>query len=374
MVSTLGLSCPSGGAFYICDKSAQEFIGCCTSDPCADGSGHCPKDNLRSSSFSGDKYADVPAQECTGNNETARWYTCMATLPPFLGCCSGNPCATGACLANELEAARLSPDSAARAAFLALETPTQPASADNGGSGMTLPAGAIWGIAIGGLVFVLAIVAVVVYKCGWYARKRKERESFIAPILAGAGTGTGMRESVGSQGSQGSQNINYPPCKSPSPHGARSGKHGRARHDDAGLALTDMAAPATPSFGYCAHSPTSPSYTQFQAGAMPSAVRIALYGTDLTDDGQMSPHQGGANTSYPALSELDTVERRIAELPASDPDLGSTAPSRPLLSGTTPPLGSPSGPNPLGSRPPIPDRRDNGNRRVSGQSNHGPPS
>lgn len=370
MVSTLGLSCPSGGAFYICDKSAQEFIGCCTSDPCADGSGQCPKENLRSSSFSGDKYKDIPAQECAGNNETARWYTCMATLPPFLGCCSDNPCATGACLANELEAARLSPDSAARAAFLALET-TTPASTDNGG--MALPAGAIWGIVIGSLVLVMALVAVLVYKCGWYARKRKERESFIAPILAGAGAGAGagMRESVGSQGSQ---NINYPPCKSPSPHGARSGEHGRARHDDAGLALTDISAPATPSFGYSAHSPRSPSYTQFQAGAMPSAVRIAPYGTDFTDGGQMSPCQGGGNTGYPALSELDTVERRVVELPASDLDLGSAAPpSRPLLSGTTPPLGSPSGPSPLQS-PPIPDRRDNGNRRASGQSSHGPPS
>lgn len=371
MVSALGLSCPSGGAFYICAAATEEFVGCCTSNPCADGSGHCPKDNLRSSSFSGDRYEDIPAQECTGNNETARWYTCMATLPPFLGCCSDNPCATGACLANELEAARLSPDSAARAAFLVMETST-PASSDKGG--MTLPAGAIWGIAIGGLVFVLALAAVVVYKCGWYARKRKERESFIAPILAGAGAGTGMRESVGIQGNQGSQNISYPPCKLPSPHGARSGKHGRARHDDAGLALTDIAAPVTPSFGYSAHSPRSPSCSQFQAGAMPSTVRIAPYGTSYADDGQMSPYLGGGITGCPVLPELDTVERRVAELPASDPDLGSVlAPSIPLLSGTTPPLGSPSGPSPLTS-PPIPDRRDNGNRRLSGQSSHGPPN
>jgi hypothetical protein len=207
MVSALGLSCPSGGAFYICADTEFEFVGCCSSNPCADGSGHCPKNNLRTSSFSGDKYADIPAQECAGNNGTARWYTCMSTLPPFLGCCSGNPCATGACLANELEAARLSPDPAARAAFLAMETPKPPPS--NTGT-LSLPIGAIVGIAVGGLVFVLALVAVLVYKCGWHARKRTERESFIAPILAGAGTG--MRESVGSQ------NIKYTPCKLALPH------------------------------------------------------------------------------------------------------------------------------------------------------------
>jgi len=363
MVSALGLSCPSGGAFYICNAAVEPFIGCCTINPCADGSGHCPKNNLRSSSFSGDKYAEILAQECAGNNGTARWYTCMSTLPPFLGCCSGNPCATGACLANELEAARLSPDPAARAAFLTVETPTPPPS--NTGT-LTLPIGAIVGIAVGGLVFVVALVAVVVYKCGWHARKRKERESFIAPILAGAGTG--MRESVGSQ------NIDYTPCKLPFPHGARSGKHGRARHDDARLTLTDTVAPATPSFGYSAHSPRSPSYSQFQAGAMPpGAVHIAPYGICYTDDGRMSPYQGGANTGYPVLSELDTTERSVAELPARDSDSGFVAPSRPLLLGTTSPLGSPFGPSPLSS-PPIPARKDNGIRTVSVQSNHRLPS
>ncbi|KAK1833456.1 hypothetical protein QBC39DRAFT_46960 [Podospora conica] len=332
MVSSLGLSCPTGGAFYICHNNATEFIGCCSSDPCADGSGHCPKNDLRSSSFSGDKYADIPAQECAGDNATARWYTCMSTLPPFLGCCSGNPCATGACLANELGAARLSPDSAARAAFLALDTPT-PAP-----SGFVLPIGAIVGIAIGGLMFVLALVAVIVYKCGWHARKRKERESFIAPILAGAGAGAGMRESASSQ------NTHY----APSPEAA--------------------------SFGYTVQSPTSPSFGQFQAGAAPPGVVLFTPYDTYPDDGQMSPyHQGGGNTGYPNLAELDTAERRVSELPGSDSDSGLAVPSRPLLSGTTPPLRSPSGPSPFDS-PPIPERRDNGSRRVSVQSYHRPPS
>ena len=118
----------------------------------------------------------------------------------------GNPCATGACLANELKAARLSSDSAARSAFLSVqEVPWSHSDK------LPLPAGAIVGIAVGGALLVFSLVAIIVYKCGWHARKRKERESFVAPILpgAGAGAGPGMRESVGSS----KINYGYTPCK-----------------------------------------------------------------------------------------------------------------------------------------------------------------
>ena len=204
MVSALGLSCPSGGAFHVCEHSKIEFIGCCTSDPCADGSGQCPQNNLRPSSFSGDRYADIPPQQCATDNSTARWYTCMATLPPFLGCCLGNPCATGGCLASELRAARLSSDSAARSAFLSMGD--EPSGHSDK---LLLPTAAIVGIAIGGALIVFSLVAIIIYKCGWHARKRKERESFVAPILPRAGAGPGMRESVGSS----KLSYGYTPCK-----------------------------------------------------------------------------------------------------------------------------------------------------------------
>jgi len=145
------------------------------------------------------------------------------------------------------------------------------------------------------------------------------------------------------------------------------------------LELTSCVAPRTPTFGYSAHSPRSPSYGQLHPGAMPlGAVLSAPYG-DYTNDtrctSQWSPtYQSGENCPV-VVSELDTAERPVAELPASDTDPGLAAPSRPLLSGTTPPLGSYPGTSPIGS-PPIPERRDNGSRsrRVSSQSNFGPPN
>ncbi|ROW11344.1 hypothetical protein VMCG_01044 [Cytospora schulzeri] len=53
-IDTLGLSCPNGGEFYVCQNSEIQFLGCCASDPCADGSGSCPKSDLRYSSFDTD--------------------------------------------------------------------------------------------------------------------------------------------------------------------------------------------------------------------------------------------------------------------------------------------------------------------------------
>ncbi|KAJ9161911.1 hypothetical protein NKR19_g1800 [Coniochaeta hoffmannii] len=62
--STFGLSCPSGGSFYICQNNKTEFIGCCTADPCLDGSGSCPQANLRNASFSADSYDGLKPQDC----------------------------------------------------------------------------------------------------------------------------------------------------------------------------------------------------------------------------------------------------------------------------------------------------------------------
>ena len=200
MVLTLGLSCPAGGIFYVCQNNATEFIGCCTTNPCADGSGNCPKSNLRASSFSADSYDEIPAQQCAGTGTTTLWYTCQKNVPPFLGCCAGNPCAQGSCPSSSLAAARLSSNATSRDGFLAMVSlpattsspspptpdPTTPPNAGaSGGTGLST--GAIVGIAVGAAVVVFAVLAFVVFKCGWYVGwRKKERDSYTAPFISDA--------------------------------------------------------------------------------------------------------------------------------------------------------------------------------------------
>lgn len=117
-ISRLGLACPLGGKFYICQGGATQFIGCCLSDPCAGGKGSCPQADLRYASFDAAHYADIKPQACAGKGS---WYTCsgQGLKDPFLGCCSSNACGTAAsgCPQQDLLAARLSDDKASAAPF-----------------------------------------------------------------------------------------------------------------------------------------------------------------------------------------------------------------------------------------------------------------
>ncbi|KAF4454172.1 hypothetical protein FALBO_15865, partial [Fusarium albosuccineum] len=87
MIEYWGLGCPNGGKVCICEGARSEFIGCCLSDPCADGSGTCPEKHIRQTTFSEDKYAYVPIQDCDSAEGKDNWYTCEFNKPPFLGCC-----------------------------------------------------------------------------------------------------------------------------------------------------------------------------------------------------------------------------------------------------------------------------------------------
>lgn len=120
LIQELGLTCPRGGDFYICDKTEVQFIGCCTIDPCAND-GVCPQDKLVLSSFTKAKYSDLPPQSCantTDTDEEALWYTCAFTNPPFLGCCSTNACGDSVCPTANLAPAILSGNSTHRDGFL----------------------------------------------------------------------------------------------------------------------------------------------------------------------------------------------------------------------------------------------------------------
>lgn len=188
-VASLGLSCPKGGDFYICEGSKVEFLGCCATNPCADGSGKCPTKDRRISSFNPDRYANIPAQGCDDARPPSEiFWTCTNDIS-FIGCCATNPCQEpdGLCPQSNLISATLSSNASSRAVFLPDEsvTPTPSASASStatpapsgsssgGGSG-GLGTGAIVGIAIGAAVAVGIIVAII-WRCGWHARKRNER-------------------------------------------------------------------------------------------------------------------------------------------------------------------------------------------------------
>lgn len=70
----LGLTCPSEGTFYVCEKAKVRFVGCCTTDPCADGSGECPQQDLRTSGFSSDHYDEIKPQSCVDTDPKKSWY------------------------------------------------------------------------------------------------------------------------------------------------------------------------------------------------------------------------------------------------------------------------------------------------------------
>jgi hypothetical protein len=193
-----GVSCPDGGAFYICQNNATEFVGCCTIDPCADGSGECLGDKFRPASFFSNRYKDIPAQECITVGTDTNWYVCANNKTTFMGCCHhADPCLAGVCQAGYLVHVQLSGNKEDRETFMEIlkeETPTStsvftapvaspgssssslgpaPANATSGtgsnslgggGGPGGLHAGAIAGIAIIATVAIIAILAFLVFR------------------------------------------------------------------------------------------------------------------------------------------------------------------------------------------------------------------
>lgn len=182
--SQLGLSCPSKGQFYVCENAAIRFVGCCTVDPCADGSGSCPQSALTPASFSSDHYDTIPAQNCAAPSNSSHWFTCQSSQPPFLGCCNVNACQNNGCPTDSLLSATLSDNTTDAQIFLsnapsATSTATPSASSTpdaSGSSGYSLSLGAILGIAIGCTALIAIILAFLAYRCGWLARHRKHRK------------------------------------------------------------------------------------------------------------------------------------------------------------------------------------------------------
>ncbi|CAG7559049.1 unnamed protein product [Fusarium equiseti] len=205
-IEFFGLNCPDPSSkLYICEGATNEFIGCCTSDPCKGGIGICPKSDLRTTSFDADRYDDLKPQKCDDSRGSNVWWTCIAPEPPFMGCCETNPCGDG-CPTDKLVAAVLTKRESFRKSFLdpegaALSSTASVASSsatsavssspvsenDDGGLGT----GAIAGIAVGSIALVITLIASLAFLC--WRRRQNERQAhgMVAP-----GQSHGVSEAV----------------------------------------------------------------------------------------------------------------------------------------------------------------------------------
>lgn len=114
---SFSVSCPSGGTFYVCSKSAQRFLGCCTVDACERG-GVCPHNRLKPTSFKAERTGWIPKQGCASGQY--EWHICARTAPPFMGCFleGTNPCDNMDCPYWAMGQAVLSNNQSEAAAFL----------------------------------------------------------------------------------------------------------------------------------------------------------------------------------------------------------------------------------------------------------------
>jgi hypothetical protein len=162
----LGLTCPSSGKYYICKDSEFQFVGCCSTDPCAN-KGRCPDDKHFPSSFSPQVYSEIPPQQCDPAKPKGLWYSCTGTSPPFLGCCASNPCQQGRCPTKDLVQGKLSNITANAAVFLDGDTPSTPTPTPSQppaqAGGLSQPA--IIGISVGGALVLVFILGALLQFC-----------------------------------------------------------------------------------------------------------------------------------------------------------------------------------------------------------------
>ena len=176
-IQYFGLRCPESATLYICEGGDNEFIGCCTSDPCRDGSGICPDGNLRTASFNPDRYNDLKKQSCDDSRGADVWYSCSRSEPPFMGCCDINPCSSG-CSRDHLLPAVLSKNETNRHFFLEPESAASSSAVseeDDGGLG----AGAIAGIAVGCTAFGIILISFLVCLSLRWRRKQKQARAML---------------------------------------------------------------------------------------------------------------------------------------------------------------------------------------------------
>ncbi|KAK7750541.1 hypothetical protein SLS62_007517 [Diatrype stigma] len=169
-----GLSCPSGGSFYICGAADLRFVGCCDHDPCTgSANGECADGALHPASFSSTNYVDIPPQSCDAPYDGQNWWTCQNAKPPFLGCCRTNPCNEG-CPDADLLPSRLSDNATNAEPFLETTAATTTSGAPDPAAATTTtgsPTGLIVGVTMGGIVVLLAGIGAFLWR-----KRQKEKQ------------------------------------------------------------------------------------------------------------------------------------------------------------------------------------------------------
>ncbi|EUC47750.1 hypothetical protein COCMIDRAFT_3375 [Bipolaris oryzae ATCC 44560] len=153
--------CPLGGKWYAC-ASGSNFVGCCTSDPCANG---CVQGNIRPGGYNISHHGEWPDASCGSASD---FFTCNAG-DTFWGCCKTNPCAAtppATCAQGDLVPAFMERPEQFNT-YVSQDKQENPSD-----SGKT-NTGAIVGGVVGGVV-VLAIIGVIIFIV---LRKRKNKKT-----------------------------------------------------------------------------------------------------------------------------------------------------------------------------------------------------
>ncbi|KAL8981805.1 MAG: hypothetical protein Q9205_003518 [Flavoplaca limonia] len=191
-------SCPQGGGFSACGYGSR-FVGCCleSSAACVDG---CSQENLKPASFVEQHYSNITKSQCPAGS---KWWTCQFTLPTFMGCCTSDPCAQDGCPVDDLRAAKLSTDETEAGPYSALPDPaatqtpsmsvspsssSSPSSAAQSASGTatseTSPSSTSHtGTVVGGIVGGIVVVALLAILAFALLRRRRQRQSPAAIAL-----------------------------------------------------------------------------------------------------------------------------------------------------------------------------------------------
>ncbi|KAL4910830.1 hypothetical protein BDW74DRAFT_141971 [Aspergillus multicolor] len=145
-------TCPSGGTWYVCPE-APFFVGCCSSDPCTNDNTTHPCPDTYAASFDGALFDSIRPNTCIDESND-NWFTCNFTEPRFMGCCSINPCANGTCPHENVLPAAWSGSRGDQYALFLDEDDTE----EDGGGDSGLSGGAIAGIVVGAVAAIVILL------------------------------------------------------------------------------------------------------------------------------------------------------------------------------------------------------------------------
>ena len=173
--ASCNFTCPSGGTWYACPDEPY-FLGCCSSDPCTNSNTTSPCPDVYAASFNPSIFDSISPNTCV-NSSSNKWYSCNHTSPPFLGCCSSNPCEkTHGCPKEDIIASSWSQSRSDQfALFKDGDDGGESGEGGDGGDsgGNSLSGGAIAGIVVG----CVAGVAILIFAVWFLSRRRKKRQA-----------------------------------------------------------------------------------------------------------------------------------------------------------------------------------------------------